>query len=162
MFAIRAGVVIALFDEGRIVFELRGPSVADVLVDGHAVAVEFEDARYGKILPRPVVVVGVFEADGTLVVMLVEAEAPFPFEREVALRLSLVAAEGQIGIFVSKEVVVRRKGIDAVDVGIAPRLFGRRLCCEGQCGRGERQPEEERKKSVFHGEKRKRSRGKNT
>ena len=162
LFAVRPRVVIALFDEGRIVFELRGPSIADVLVDGHTVAVEFEDARHGKILPRPVIVVGAFEADGPLVVVLVEAEAPLPFEREVALRLSLVAAEGQIGIFVSKEVVVRRKGIDAVDVGIAPRLFGRRLCCEGQCGRGEHQPEEERKKSVFHGEKRKRSRGKNT
>ena len=142
--------VVLFLNERRIVLELCGPGIADILVDGFAIAVQFEECGNGKFVPFTVVVANSLEALRTEVVMTGKMELPFSFEREIACRTCFVVYQSLFGIFKGKERSVR--GDDSthtVLVGIEPVFLGgigivAGLCrCRIRCkGRGQQEGSE--------------------
>ena len=82
--AVGARVVIGLADVGRLGLKRRAPGVADVLVDGVAVAVEFKQSGHGEVHPLGVVKVCPPEVFRRILMVFHEVKPPHALHRQVA------------------------------------------------------------------------------
>ena len=121
--AVWAGVVVFLFNEGRVRFELCSPCVTHVLVCGVAISVYFEYCRHIEFYPFRIVVSYFVEINGAFVVVFHEIEFPFAFCRHVQLRGCLVPSLSQLLRFVGKEICAWRFDVHAVYVRVEPTFF---------------------------------------
>ena len=118
--AVGAGVVVLLLNDRRVGRELGSPGVADVLIDGIAVAVQLEESGHGEEFPVRIVEVGLEEDFGGIVVVVGEVEFPLAFEREVTLRGGLVALGGKGRRFEGEEIGTYWHGAYTVLLRVEP------------------------------------------
>ena len=81
--AIGTRIVIEFADIRRIWIKLGSPGITDILIGSVAIAIQFKQARYRKILPLRIIIVGSKEIGRTLVVVLDEIKFPSAFHRKV-------------------------------------------------------------------------------
>ena len=74
--AIRAGVVVQLANERRVVLKCGTPGIARVLINLIAIALYLEQSRYGEVHPLGVIELQREEILRSQVVVLHEVEAP--------------------------------------------------------------------------------------
>ena len=114
---VRTDVVVVGRRDGRLALIAAGPRIADIHVNGIAVAVQFPHGRDGHPAPERGHIVGAPEPFGPLVGAADPEEIP-------------VARQGDAAGLVGQEGAVHGKTVDGVHVGILP--FGESLRKAGQ------------------------------
>ena len=124
--AVGTGVVVRLADIRGIALEGGAPSIAHVLVDGIAIAVELEKSRHGEVRPLRIVVLQGEEALGGILMVFHKVELPLALHREETGRLRLVSLTGEVFVLICEEMGMTRLTIHLVHFRVEPhgRLLG--------------------------------------
>ena len=118
--AIGTRIVVEFADIRRIWVKLGSPGITDILISSVAIAIQFKQARYWKILPLRIIKVGSEKIGRTLVVVLDEIKFPSTFHRKVVGRFFLLESLSLILILESKERSTARSTILLIDIYIMP------------------------------------------